>query len=405
MPTPWQPPFVYAVCQHGAEAVLKRELAARAPQLRSAFSRPGFVTFKLDAPCEEPEKFALPAAFARTSGFSLGSVKGERLHDLAAEVWQLPDVQTFLAAHEVAGLHVWQRDERTPGDRGFEPGLTILADEAEEAIRELSPIESLRPDSAAGRSTPRNRWVLDVALIEPNQWFVGCHRTTSRVASWPGGVPDLELPEHAVSRAYLKMAEAMSWASLPMSRGERVVELGCAPGGASQALLDAGLEVIGVDPAEVDESVLADPNFTHVRSRSVETSRKVFRHVQWLAADMNVAPSFTLDAVEAVVKHPGISIRGMLLTLKLPDLALVDELPKFVERVRSWGYRDVRLRQLAFNRQEICLAALRSRGQRRVLRAVGTRKRSGGKPAPTPGGPAAPTPAAPSPADHPESPI
>jgi 23S rRNA (cytidine2498-2'-O)-methyltransferase len=388
MPTPWQPPFVYAVCQHGAEAVLKRELALRAPQLRPAFSRPGFVTFKLDAPCSDPEKFHLPSAFARTSGFSLGSVKGERLHDLAAAVWQLPEVQTFLASVELAGLHVWQRDERTPGDRGFEPGPTLLAEEAEQVIRELSPIESLRPDAPGGRSTPRNRWVLDVAMIEPNQWFVGCHRSTSRVASWPGGVPAVDFPEHAVSRAYLKMAEAMSWASLPMSRGERVVELGCAPGGASQALLDAGLEVIGVDPAEVDESVLADPHFTHVRSRSVETSRKVFRHVQWLAADMNVPPTFTLDAVEAVVKHPGISIRGMLLTLKLPDLALVEELPKFVERVRSWGYLDVRLRQLAFNRQEICLAALRSRSQRRVLRASGRQQPRRERPA----APAAPAP-------------
>jgi 23S rRNA (cytidine2498-2'-O)-methyltransferase len=396
-PASWQPQFVYAVCQHGAENVLKRELATRAPNLRPAFSRPGFVTFKLADPLAEPEKFSLPAVFARTSGFSLGSLTGERLHDLAAQVWELPDVQSFIAAFDVAGLHVWQRDERVPGERGFEPGPTVLADEAEEAIRELSPIESLRPAAAAGRSTPRNRWVLDVSLIEPNQWFVGCHRTTSRVASWPGGVPDLELPEHAVSRAYLKMAEAMSWASLPMSRGERIVELGCAPGGASQALLDAGLEVIGVDPAEVDESVLADPHFTHVRSRTVETSRKVFRHVQWLAADMNVAPTFTLDAVEAVVNHPGISIRGMLLTLKLADWSLADELPAIVARVKGWGYRDVRLRQLAFNRQELCLAALRSRSQRRILRTVG-RKRSAGR-----RGAASAAPAPPLPANGPET--
>jgi 23S rRNA (cytidine2498-2'-O)-methyltransferase len=103
---------------------------------------------------------------------------------------------------------------------------------------------------------------------------------------------------------------------------------------------------------------------------------------------MNVPPTFTLDAVEAVVKHPGISIRGMLLTLKLPDLALVEELPKFVERVRSWGYLDVRLRQLAFNRQEICLAALRSRSQRRVLRTSGRQQPRRERPP----APAAPTP-------------
>jgi 23S rRNA (cytidine2498-2'-O)-methyltransferase len=372
----WQPQFVYAVCQHGAEAVLKRELATRAPQLRPAFSRPGFVTFKLAEPCEDPEKFALPSAFARTSGFSLGAVKGERLYELARQAWELPEASAFMSRFDVAGLHVWQRDERAPGDRGFEPGQTPLAAEAEHALRELAPLHALR-DNEVGvhKQTPRNRWVFDVALIEPGQWFVGCHRTTSRVASWPGGAPPMELPEHAVSRAYLKMAEAMAWSSLPMARGDRIVELGCAPGGASQALLDAGLEVIGVDPAEPAEEVLADPRFTHIRARSVETSRKAFRDVQWLAADMNVAPQYTLDAVEAVVTHPSVHIRGMLLTLKLPDWQLADELPAYIERVQSWGYKDVRLRQLAFNRQEICLAALRSRGQRRMLRLSGRQHR------------------------------
>jgi 23S rRNA (cytidine2498-2'-O)-methyltransferase len=372
MDAPWQPQFVYAVCQNGAEAVLKRELAVRAPKLRSAFARPGFVTFKLDQPCEQPEKFALPSTFARTSGISLGSVKGDRLHELAQQVWELPEVVNALGAIEVAGLHVWQRDERSPGDRGFEPYRTALAEEAEHALREVSPIEALREDaSGKHKPTPRNRWVIDVALVEPGQWFVGCHRTTSRVASWPGGVPALELPEHAVSRAYLKIAEAMTWASLPMAHGDRIIELGSAPGGAAQAMLEAGLDVIGVDPAEMDEEVLANPRFTHIRARSVEASRKVFRHVQWLAADMNVAPQYTLDAVESIVTHPGIHIRGMLLTLKLPEWQLADELPAYVERVRGWGYKDVRLRQLAFNRQEICLAALRSRGQRRMLRSAG----------------------------------
>jgi 23S rRNA (cytidine2498-2'-O)-methyltransferase len=83
---------------------------------------------------------------------------------------------------------------------------------------------------------------------------------------------------------------------------------------------------------------------------------------------MNVAPSYTLDAVESVVTHKDLSIRGLILTLKLADWSLVDDLPACVERVQAWGYKDVRLRQLAFNRQEICLAALRSRAQRRVLR-------------------------------------
>jgi 23S rRNA (cytidine2498-2'-O)-methyltransferase len=383
MPENFRPEFLFAACQHGAEAALKQDVSIRAPQLRPAFSRPGFVTFKLPeaAPDSPPSKPAdlipIPSAFARTSGISLGSVKGTHLHELSAQVWQLPALQQFINAdNRLSGLHVWQRDERTPGDHGFEPGETAFAAEAETALRTASTLEAIKPlDPAAPASpTPRNRWLLDVALVEPNQWNVGAHVNSSRTASWVGGVPVIDLPDHAVSRAYLKMAEALAWAALPMSRGEAIVELGCAPGGASQALLDAGLTVVGVDPAEVAPEVLEDSRFTHVRARTHEVPRKIYKNVRWLAADMNVAPDYTLDAVEAAVTHPGATIRGMILTLKLADWKLAERIPEFVARVHGWGYRDVRLRQLAFNRQEICLAALRSRAQRRILRTSGRRR-------------------------------
>ncbi len=352
--------------------------------MRPAFSRPGFVTLKLDKPCDRPEKFALPSIFARTWGFSLGAVQGDRLHDMAAKLWAIPDLAELADELSVAGLHVWERDPRVPGDSGFEPGPTPLAEEVEQAVRAASPLESLRDAPESRRDIPRNRWVLDVAVIDPDHWFVGVHRTTSRTARWPGGVPRVELPPHAVSRAYLKMAEALAWADLPMSRGERVVELGCASGGASQALLDAGLVVLGLDPAKVDQEVLAHPRFTHVRLRAAKAPRRLFKEVPWLAADMNVAPSYTLDAVESVVKHSSTSIRGMLLTLKLAEWELAEQLPAYIERVKSWGYHDVRVRHLAFNRQEVCLAALRSRSQRRVLRATKShaqsRRRAASKP-------------------------
>jgi 23S rRNA (cytidine2498-2'-O)-methyltransferase len=221
----------------------------------------------------------------------------------------------------------------------------------------------------------RNRWVLDVVLMEPGQWWVGCHRTARRFDCWPGGVPPWELPEYAVSRAYLKMMEALEWSALPMAVGNVCMELGCAPGGASQALLDCGLTVLGVDPAEVDPLVLEHPRFTHIRRRTIEAPRKLLKGVQWLAVDMNVAPRYTLDAVESLVTHRDASLRGLVLTLKLADWKLADELPAYLERIRGWGYRDVRTRQLAFNRQEICVVALRSRSQRRVLRQSRRRRR------------------------------
>src|SRR5690606_30305153 len=93
-------------------------------------------------------------------------------------------------------------------------------------------------------------------------------------------------------------------------------------------------------------------------------------HIRWLAADINQAPKFTLDAVEKVVTGEGSTIRGLVLTLKLAtwDLATAELLDAYAARVRGWGYRDVRFKQLVHNRRELCLVALRSRGQRRIVR-------------------------------------
>ncbi len=385
-PTPLQ--FLFAVCQHGAEQALKQEITAGPIDARFAYSRPGFVTFKLAEPCAEPEQFQLPSTFARSFGFSLGKVIGDSAQELAAQLWQLPNVEAVMAEQPVADLHVWQRDSAMPGVRGFEPGPSPLALAVEAEIRKQAPFESLREMPASPRPpSRRNCWILDVVIVEPGEWWIGCHRTARRLDCWPGGVIPQILPAHAVSRAYLKMQEALQWSALPVKRGDLCVELGCAPGGTSQALLERGLRVLGVDPAEVAPEVLGDTNFTHIRRRTTEIARKQLSGVQWLTADLNATPTYTLDAAEQVVKNEKANLRGMILTLKFTDMKLAAELPNFIDRVRTWGYRDVRTRQLSFNRQEICLVALRSRGQRRMKRASQRRFRRDKAHASKPAGP------------------
>ncbi|QDS99026.1 SAM-dependent methyltransferase [Adhaeretor mobilis] len=369
MENSWRPKFVFASCQYGAEVVVKSEMARRQPELRLAFSRPGFITFKL--PEESTEwQTALPRSpFTRASGFSLGKVQGAQATEMAAAVWQLPEVVAFLETNSPVDLHVWQRDAATPGKRGFEPGTTALATEVREQLGKASTCEAITQRTAEPVGpAPRNQWVLDVVLVEPGEWWIGCHRTEHRTACWPGGVPDLQSPEDPVSRAYMKLSEALQWSALPIARDDRCVEIGSSPGGASQRLLEAGLEVLGVDPAAMDDSVLAHPSFTHIRKRAGDVRRKTFSDSHWLFADVNATPTYTLDAVEDIVTHSSSTIRGMILTLKLTNWDLAEELPALTERVKSWGYQDVRLRQLAFNGKEICLVALRNRSQRRLQR-------------------------------------
>ena len=148
---------------------------------------------------------------------------------------------------------------------------------------------------------------------------------------------------------------------VPLAAGDLCVEIGCAPGGAAQLLLEKGLRVIGIDPAEVAPSILEHPRFEHWKKRAADIRRKQFRKVKWLFADSNVAPQHTLDAVGDIVTYPDVDVQGLVLTLKLPDWQLAEQIPDYVAQVKSWGLQDVRTRQLAFNRQEICLAAYRTR--------------------------------------------
>jgi len=182
------------------------------------------------------------------------------------------------------------------------------------------------------------------------------------------------IPREAVSRAYLKMEEALAWSRLPVQRGDLCVEIGSAPGGSAQALLRHGARVIGIDPADMDPRALADPNFAHWKMRGMDVRRRDFRGVRWLSSDMNVAPQYTLDTVEAIVTHESVHVAGLLLTLKLPDWSLAAEIPQYLDRIRSWGFSNVAARQLHHNRHEIRVAALSSAGKRRRRPAKPRRK-------------------------------
>src|SRR5262245_21408568 len=68
--------FVFTTCQIGAEPALKDEVSRAWPLLRFAFSRPGFLTFKVAPGKKLPEDFASSLVFARAAGFCLGKVWG-----------------------------------------------------------------------------------------------------------------------------------------------------------------------------------------------------------------------------------------------------------------------------------------------------------------------------------------
>lgn len=382
------PGFLFVTCQIGAEPALKDELARVWPSFRFAYSRPGFLTFKLPAGPAPTDNFDLQSVFARSYGFSLGKADGATIDDRAKQVKDL------VGTLPINCVHVWPRDTTPPGTKDDEPEAMSKSPAVAEALAALRRAGlSTRPSIATvnnsdlaavltkqGTDVPRSpastasnadvaastlnsgtaefgQLVADVILIDESLWWVGFHRARSTASAWPGGQFDEPLPADAVSRVYLKMLEAVRWAGFRIGRGQTVVEIGCAPGGASQALLDLGAKVVGVDPALMHPLVLGHPRFRHIRRRSKEVRRSEFVGVDWLTCDINLPPNYTLDTVEAAVTYPGVNLQGMLLTLKFIDWSMAAKIPEYLDRIRSWGFQDVEARQLHHNRREICVAA------------------------------------------------
>src|SRR5437762_697324 len=125
--------FLFTTCQVGAEATLKRELAKHRPSFRFAYSRPGFITFKLPPDHGLEHDFDLKSIFARSYGFSLGKVENESVDAAATEVWQLAAGTPF------AALHVWPRDLHAPGDHDFEAGQNDTSREFDTKLRAAAP--------------------------------------------------------------------------------------------------------------------------------------------------------------------------------------------------------------------------------------------------------------------------
>jgi 23S rRNA (cytidine2498-2'-O)-methyltransferase len=189
--------------------------------------------------------------------------------------------------------------------------------------------------------------------------FVGWHRHDATRGPLPGGVPHVAIPVGAPSRAWAKIEEAIRWSGLTPRAGEHAVELGSAPGGASFALLERGLNVHGVDPGAMEPRVLAyrgpsGNHFTHHALPAAEVARKDLpKTYEWLASDVNLAPMIALKYVERFVALAHGGLRGAFITLKLNDDGVFEALPRLAARIGKLGAKRVRYTQLPSHRSEI----------------------------------------------------
>lgn len=299
--------FIYTIVNVGSEKLLKEEISIKYPHLKFAYSRPGYITFK-----DTTESFnvdtQLDLIFARSYGLSLGKFSKE---EVEKEIKKYKDVT----------IH----------------RFSFVNDEIE------------------GKKALINKDILDVMEIKEGEYWLGLRK--ARFFSWfyPFAKLQLEIPEDCPSRAYLKLIEAFAWTNYNPLEDEVALELGSSPGGASYAMLKKGIKVYGVDNALMDENLLKNPLFTHIKEPMQKVrDEHIPRPCHLLIADVNVMPSLAMAQIKRFMAlRPG--IKNVFYTLEIGSKIKVPEILSHIQTFKRFGFREVGVTQLPSNKSEILL--------------------------------------------------
>ncbi len=204
--------------------------------------------------------------------------------------------------------------------------------------------------NAVGEGVER---VLQLALTDAGLWGA---LVNARDLSdpFPGGAHRMKPAPGAPSRSYLKIAEALDLFGESPSPGQRVIDLGAAPGGWSYAFIDKGCDVIAVDRGSIRIRGLDDlpGRLTHLREDGLRyRPPESWLPVDWLLSDMLIPPGVTLGLLRKWLERNW--MRRFIVNIKLPQrnpYVALEPIKRFLEDALG---PEAGLRQLYHDRREV----------------------------------------------------
>lgn len=151
------------------------------------------------------------------------------------------------------------------------------------------------------------------------------------------------------SRAYLKLWELFTREQCWPRPGDRVLDLGSAPGGWSWVLAELGARVLSVDRADLAPEVAARPEVEHRRGSAFALDPEAVGPVDWLFSDVICYPDRLWTLVERWLRAG--TAQRFVCTVKLQGAPNPGGLPEVLARfARVPG---ARLLHLTGNRHEL----------------------------------------------------
>jgi len=178
--------------------------------------------------------------------------------------------------------------------------------------------------------------------------FAGMSGSEQNRSKYNGGEIWFKKMPGQISRAEFKLLEAFHVFE-PDQTNKNALDLGAAPGGWTNVLLERGYDVTAVDPAEMDGRLLGNPRLTHIKST-----------VQHAALKKNlfslILNDMRMDYAESCRIMNGMSELlapngSAIMTLKLPSGKWLSK-TKHALSILSGAYTVADARQLFHNRSE-----------------------------------------------------
>ncbi len=206
-------------------------------------------------------------------------------------------------------------------------------------------------------------------LCTMQKGYLGISSAEENLSSWPGGARHFAHTAEEISRAEFKLLEALEVFGITLPTKGRALDLGAAPGGWTRLLLESGLHVVAVDPANLDARLRKHPRLDHYHGYAEnyleETLKKRYKF-DVIVNDMR------MDAREAarLLARAANCLRpdGLIISVfKLPHAT--DEINPLATlssalNISSTRYDTIQARQLFHNRQEVTAVAAHPRPMR-----------------------------------------
>ncbi len=183
----------------------------------------------------------------------------------------------------------------------------------------------------------------DLAFMGLNPVERLLHRRLRRMRRWAPG-------ERPISRAELKLREAIKRFELSLPPDGRALDLGAAPGGWTRVLAEHMAQVVAVDPGELDERVLALPNVTHLRGRTEDLRPEEIGRFDAITNDMNLEPTESaalMVALASLLRPGGLAV----MTVKFVTRHRGRHVREAIEVLEA-AWEDIRVGRMPHNAKE-----------------------------------------------------